>query len=476
MYNIDLPFSGVLMSKKFWAGVVFLALSMNATAFGQETKKFDMYGFLDMTLTKRTYAALSMHEMNGLSENLQVRLDHVNLYFDYTPSTKTHALVEFRYINKSSLETEKMGSMISTYINNRKVKDSTASTYIAPKVPRYVDDATGIDVLWSIFSIERAYMEYTLNKYFNIRAGKFLTPAGVWNEDHGSPVITTVFQPYEWSFFPIFPTTQLGLCEKGGTYFGDIGLNWSFYLSSGRMGNDIKKLNDIGVGGNVKVSLPLLKGLDIGLSGFNGRYRIPRKTIWTDVMITPSQFGPPTVKTGFDYMHYVEDYTVNSKEFCSGADVQFFPIKNLKLQWEINTLRMRNDNKGNAAFPTEYQGKGSLYNWGSRGDKYSMITGTYLLGSYKFRIKPFLSITPYYCWEDIQATDAQNNPHTVFGNYGAALKGFVSHIMGINVNLFTYSTIKFEYTLQDAYMQGMMRPYPGIFDQKICSIQFALAF
>ena len=57
--------------------------------------------------------------------------------------------------------------------------------------------------------IERAYMEWKPADWFGVRAGRFLTPFGIWNEDHGSPVLIGVDYP-QFMNFNLVPLQQLG--------------------------------------------------------------------------------------------------------------------------------------------------------------------------------------------------------------------------------------------------------------------------
>ncbi len=66
--------------------------------------------------------------------------------------------------------------------------------------------------------IERAYMEWKPTDWFGVRTGRFLTPFGIWNEDHGSPVLIGVDYP-QFMNFNIVPIWQLGV-----EVFGSIGL------------------------------------------------------------------------------------------------------------------------------------------------------------------------------------------------------------------------------------------------------------
>jgi hypothetical protein len=68
--------------------------------------------------------------------------------------------------------------------------------------------------------IERAYLEWTPADWFGVRVGRFLTPFGIWNEDHGSPVLIGVDYP-QFMNFNIVPIWQLGAEMFGRVGLGD---------------------------------------------------------------------------------------------------------------------------------------------------------------------------------------------------------------------------------------------------------------
>lgn len=56
----------------------------------------------------------------------------------------------------------------------------------------------------SKFDLERLYLDYNLSEQVNLRAGRFLTPAGRWNLLHAAPLVWTSTRPLATSrLFPI---------------------------------------------------------------------------------------------------------------------------------------------------------------------------------------------------------------------------------------------------------------------------------
>lgn len=68
--------------------------------------------------------------------------------------------------------------------------------------------------------IERAHVDWRPADWFGIRVGRFLTPFGIWNEDHGSPVLLGVDYPQLMNF-GLVPIWQIGLQAFGVVHLGD---------------------------------------------------------------------------------------------------------------------------------------------------------------------------------------------------------------------------------------------------------------
>lgn len=65
----------------------------------------------------------------------------------------------------------------------------------------------------SYLDLERFYFDYNLSDTVNIRAGRFLTPAGRWNELHAAPLVWTTTRPLVTS--RLFPNATNGAMLYG---------------------------------------------------------------------------------------------------------------------------------------------------------------------------------------------------------------------------------------------------------------------
>ena len=82
----------------------------------------------------------------------------------------------------------------------------------------------------SYLDLERFYFDYNLSEKLNLRAGRFLTPAGRWNLVHAEPLVWTTTRPLVTS--RLFPTAVNGLMFYGVTPLADNAFDYSFYVEA----------------------------------------------------------------------------------------------------------------------------------------------------------------------------------------------------------------------------------------------------
>jgi len=71
--------------------------------------------------------------------------------------------------------------------------------------------------------LEQAYLDFLIDRRFNIRAGQLLVPVGIINERHEPPTFYGVQRPFVDTF--IIPTTWF---DAGAGVFGEFGRGWRY--------------------------------------------------------------------------------------------------------------------------------------------------------------------------------------------------------------------------------------------------------
>ncbi len=125
----------------------------------------------------------------------------------------------------------------------------------------------------SIF-IERAWVEYSASNALNLRGGSWLTPYGIWNEDHGSPTIIPVTRPYVIGL-EFLPERQTGLLLYGSFYASEaVTLGYHVGFSNGR--GPVADYADMDDNKAVTLRFQLhhhgAGDLDLGAAAYAGRY------------------------------------------------------------------------------------------------------------------------------------------------------------------------------------------------------------
>lgn len=118
--------------------------------------------------------------------------------------------------------------------------------------------------------IEVMTLQASLSQQLNFRAGRYLTPAGLWNVDHYPPFVTTQERPKH--IRKIFPQIMDGLQAFGSRDIGNTLVDYALYVGNG---TDEPGKNDTNenkaVGARVKFKFHSLAGVELGLSGFTGK-------------------------------------------------------------------------------------------------------------------------------------------------------------------------------------------------------------
>jgi hypothetical protein len=124
-------------------------------------------------------------------------------------------------------------------------------------------------VRWSGVSPERAHIDWTPSDAFNLRAGLFLTPYGIFNVDHGTPTRIMVSEPLFISY-QLLPRQLIGVEAFGTIPFLPWTLGYHLHVSNGRTLAQVDFTDSKAVGGRVYLSTRNPFPIKLGLSGYAG--------------------------------------------------------------------------------------------------------------------------------------------------------------------------------------------------------------
>jgi len=423
--------------------VVSGALALSCAAHADDAT-FKAYGFADVELLNQTFRTDNSLVLAGIVDpNTQLYLDHLNTYLDWKPNSNIRVLAEIAY-NPDPAQTFVPGMKLhadSVAIFNDILKksgsptDSLSRAGIAAGTHQLIQVINGIGAIQQPssstkdhgISLPRVHADLLLADEFNVRVGKFLTPAGIWNVDHGSPTILTIKQPYETNFFQIFPVSQTGVQFFGHTPAGDNDLSYATWVTTGRAGAGIasdgdyaeepENLDDWAAGAHLQADLAYLDGIRLGGTFHTGTHR--EYADWFSPAVTSSTFTTDLADANFSQID-----TVYNRELCYGLDS--------KIQWKGFILQ------------TEWNHRQVLNLLADRAE--TNFDAEYVLLGRRFPLGTSLDVTPYVMFENITWTGAANNPYFGLGNYPT--NGFSDYLAGLNFGIFNNVRVKLEYSRQ----------------------------
>lgn len=232
-------------------------------------------------------------------------LGNLNLYLGTAQSTWWRALAEVRF----------------TFLPNGAldIRDDGTGEYLDTTVPDY--RRLNRDTRVGSIVLERAALELTASQYLNVRLGKWLTPYGVWNVDHGSPTVIATDQPYAIAE-ELFPEHQTGVSVDGSVYIRAVTLSYMATLSNGR--GPIDDYHDLdankAIGGRVWLTAPLFGSeLTLGTSVYRGAYTAVSQTFGVDA--SGDLEADAAIDIAYDELSYAGDLRFTAKGLLLQAEV-----------------------------------------------------------------------------------------------------------------------------------------------------------
>jgi hypothetical protein len=316
-----------------------------------------IYGYLDVGF-QRLFAPKRMPIRNlvGTDEGTFM-LGNVNIYFDVTPDPDWRSLTEIRFTNLPH-GAESIGVRRTKPYSQ---VDNVALNQTSPD---------GRDrVLLGNIMLERAWIQWQRYPLLNVRVGQWLTPFGIWNVDHGQPVLITVTQP-DFQLSEAFPSRQTGIQLVGEVPVGSLELSYSAYLSNGRVKGLVDLSDDKAIGGRLVLARPGSDLIAVGTSAYYGTYQEQEKYL---LRVMPD-FRVERVTT------------VDLTEYVLGVD---FALDNGPFRFRTEGVIRRVDS---------VPGKGNTPNQGQPGsfEPNHFYTSGYVIFAYRL---PWLGIEPTFQFE-----------------------------------------------------------------------------
>jgi hypothetical protein len=113
-------------------------------------------------------------------------------------------------------------------------------------------------------ALDRLYVDWRQSDSLAVRAGKFLTPIGRWNQDHSDPQTWTVLRPLLSD--SAFPTSATGLMLFGSVPVATQWVDWQVWGSDGDDLRTSPRTSPFGHAVGARVSTALNPDLQLGLS------------------------------------------------------------------------------------------------------------------------------------------------------------------------------------------------------------------
>ncbi len=449
------------MKSKLYLSVLFPLLTFSFVFSQNNSPVFRFYGFADMSFHKYFFKDNAFIQIkNEYSNKFEYSFDHLNLYSDFSPNNQIRMLFEIGYEHIPNYLQYSRGKILS-------VSGQSDDTLI-PAIPSPADQNGGKE----LFNIERAILQLKLNQYARLSFGKFITPAGIWNVDHGSPVILTSRQPTQFSIVKIYPKAQIGIMEEGNLFLGDVDLSYSIYASTGRNEIQIENPKDVAVGGQLVCNLPFLDEFRIGATAYTGILResaeylhitIDKNAIdktsaqalnelqaglirTEDVQSRIQQLISEEARKPENFKFVTTDLS-KSREDIFGFDLRLYK-KRIGLQSELNFNKTKNHLAG------------------KDGPDYIGVYGLLFADIIK---KTNFQLTPYFLYERV---NTKNSPSEVL----SMSSGYNLIMSGINVRFFTNFGIKLEFDYLDIITDGILSDYQDNSDTPGLAGQFYISF
>ncbi|HPP88009.1 MAG TPA: hypothetical protein PLM75_09145, partial [bacterium] len=217
----------------------------------------------------------------------QFSVRNLNMYFDFKYGQKLRAFSEIKFLEYPSGTTKILGD------------------------PTTTDDGNGSFISYGSIYIERAWVDYKFNDLFKMQFGKMLTPFGIWNVEHGAPILPSIRVPASISYGMV-PNNFVGINLHGNTLLKNWEFEYNAFVSNGRGVWNVENNNNKGIGASVNFKVPtkFLNKLVFGGMYYTGKEILEQQQKY-DVPYTDT-----TYISGNEYLSFYDTIKNSAKEYC----------------------------------------------------------------------------------------------------------------------------------------------------------------
>jgi hypothetical protein len=198
-----------------------------------KAERFQFWGFFDLTFTKNFFPKNSPLQF-FVSDKTTFLMTNLNLYFKSQMTKKLSAMGELRFsFLPHGQERDYEYELYEKDDSGNWRRSMVTGSY--ERVSTEVQDPNNtMYYRQGGLMIERIHLTWEAKDWFNVIAGRYLTPYGIWNIDHGSPVVIPIHLPYI-QLREMVPPAQTGLQVYGRLFLGrsDLFFDYAVTLSNG---------------------------------------------------------------------------------------------------------------------------------------------------------------------------------------------------------------------------------------------------
>ena len=360
------------------------------------------YGFFDLSLVKVDIPAGSLAGAYA-PDKASFTQTSINLYTASRLTERLRVLLEFRFSFMPN-GMEKVGAQY----------ERVSTEFRQPFL--------GLTFRHGSITAERAHLSFAFTEWLELTAGRFLTPVGIWNVDHGSTVILPMRQPqFLWN--EMIPLSQTGLQLSGHFFLGrKLSVDYALTVSNGRGPADASFDVDENKAVGMRAQLSYEQAawtLSLGGTGYYGESSNPTKRL----DLTGSK---PRIET---------NWTFDKFETCLAADLLFQGF-GLRLQGEFMWRRQDFTKPAPASPLVLLERIGTPVSAVPYFMPNSNATSYYALAAYDlpFHLGYGVRLTPYVLYDYYEETDLSK------------MDTFKTLAGGLNLGLSPYTVLKLEYS------------------------------